>query len=219
MDPRNGKNNMKAPNWFRISEQWLYYSLIAMVASALIYISIPSGAQFKYDYRLGQIWLEEDLVAPQDFVLQKSDEELESDRKFLIENKDFYYDYHYRVDEWLANANIDSSLHGELELWQKRGVVPNNPALNHRLYLVDGTRIDLSGAWTPSSLVANYGLPEALVLPPTYSLNESKTDSALQAKLALLPTNKGTGCSRHDYHCSRGHGKRTEIRDLEGTRA
>ena len=191
MDPRNGKNNMKAPNWFRISEQWLYYSLIAMVASALIYISIPSGAQFKYDYRLGQIWLEEDLVAPQDFVLQKSDEELESDRKFLIENKDFYYDYHYRVDEWLANANIDSSLHGELEVWQKRGVVPNKPALNHRLYLVDGTRIDLSGAWTPSSLVANYGLPEALVLPPTYSLNESKTDSALQAKLALLPTNKG----------------------------
>ena len=34
-------------------------------------------------------------------------------------------------------------------------------------------------------------IPEALVLPPTYSLNESKTDSALQAKLALLPTNKG----------------------------
>ncbi len=182
---------MKAPNWFRISEQWLYYSLIATVSSALIYISIPSGAQFKYDYRLGQIWLEEDLVAPQDFVLQKSDEELESDRKFLIENKDFYYDYHYRVDEWLANANIDSALHSELELWQKRGVAPNKPALNHRLYLVDGTRIDLSGAWTPSSLVANYGLPEALVLPPTYSLNESKTDSALQAKLALLPTNKG----------------------------
>jgi putative nucleotidyltransferase with HDIG domain len=182
---------MKAPNWFRISEQWLYYSLIAMVSSALIYISIPSGAQFKYDYRLGQIWLEEDLVAPQDFVLQKSDEELESDRKFLIENKDFYYDYHYRVDEWLANANIDSALHSELELWQKRGVVPNKPALNHRLYLVDGTRIDLSGAWTPSSLVANYGLPEALVLPPTYSLNESKSDSALQAKLALLPSNKG----------------------------
>jgi putative nucleotidyltransferase with HDIG domain len=182
---------MKAPNWFRISEQWLYYSFIAMVASALIYISIPSGAQFKYDYRLGQIWLEEDLISPQDFVLQKSTEELESDRKFLIENKDFYYDYHYRQDEWLANANIDSSLHGELGLWQKRGVVPNKPALNHRLYLVDGTRIDLSGAWTPSSLVANYGLPEALVLPPTYSLNESKTDSALQAKLDLLPTNKG----------------------------
>lgn len=118
---------MKAPNWFRISEQWLYYTLIAMVASALIYISIPSGAQFKYDYRLGQIWLEEDLVAPQDFVLQKSDEELESDRKFLIENKDFYYDYHYRIDEWIANANIDSSLHGELELWQKGEWCPTSP--------------------------------------------------------------------------------------------
>ncbi|HCP41435.1 MAG TPA: hypothetical protein DIT65_06540 [Cryomorphaceae bacterium] len=182
---------MKAPNWFRINEQWLYYSLIVIVATVLIYISIPSGAKFEYDYRLGQIWLEEDLIAPQDFVLEKSDEELESDRKYLIENKDFYYDYHYCIDDWLANTNIDSSLHDDLVLWQKKGVVPNMPAKTHRLYLVDGMRIDLSGAWTPSSLAANYGLPEGLVLPSTYSLNLAKTDSALQAKLLLLPTNKG----------------------------
>ena len=63
MDPRNGKNYMKAPNWFRISEQWLYYSLIAMVASALIYISIPSKVSNSNTIIASQIWLEEDLAA------------------------------------------------------------------------------------------------------------------------------------------------------------
>ena len=63
---------MKAPNWFKISEQWIYFSLIAALSSVLIYLSIPNGAHFNYTYRLGQIWLEEDLYSPQDFVLPKS---------------------------------------------------------------------------------------------------------------------------------------------------
>lgn len=182
---------MKAPNWFKISEQWIYYGLISAIASVLIYLSIPTGAQFQYDYRLGQIWLSEDLIAPQDFVLQKSDEELASDRRFLIENKDLYYDYHYRTNQWKSNVNIDSSLHADLEQWQKRGVVKSKPSAQHRLFLADGTRIDLSEAWTPASLSASYGLEQEMTLPLTYTLNAAKTDSALQAKLAVLPTNKG----------------------------
>ena len=191
MVPRNGIFYMKAPNWFKISEQWIYYALISTIAGVLIFFSIPTGAQFQYDYRLGQIWLAEDLVAPQDFVLPKTQEELEADRLFLIENKDLYYDYHYRTKEWLTNTNIDSSLHGELENWQKRGVVLKKPAANHRQFLTDGTQIELSNAWTPAALSAKYGLQDELVLPPTYSLNAEKTDSALQAKLALIASNKG----------------------------
>ena len=83
---------MKAPNWFKISEQWIYFSLIAALSSVLIYLSIPSGAHFSFNYRLGQIWLEEDLYSPQDFVLPKSSQELALDRDFLIETKDYYYD-------------------------------------------------------------------------------------------------------------------------------
>ena len=62
---------MKAPKWFQISEQWLYFSLIASLLCILIYFSIPNGAHFNYTYRLGQIWLEEDLYSPQDFVFLK----------------------------------------------------------------------------------------------------------------------------------------------------
>ena len=182
---------MKALHRLKISEQWLYYALISAVSGVLIYMCLPMGAQFQYDYRLGQLWLAEDLLAPQDFVLPKSPEELEADRLFLIEHKDLYFDYHYRSTQWLSESNIDSALHTEFESWQQRGVVAKKPQKKHRLFLADGTRIDLSNAWTPAALSAQYGLQEELVISPTYTLNSEKTDSALKAKLALLPSNKG----------------------------
>ena len=151
---------MKAPNWFRISEQWLYYSLIAMVASALIYISIPSGAQFKYDYRLGQIWLEEDLVAHRILCFKRVTKNWNRTESSSLKTRTFTTTI---ITAWTSGLPMPtlilrfmvSSKYGRKGEW-----CPISPALNHRLYLVDGTRIDLSGAWTPSSLVANYGLPE-----------------------------------------------------------
>ena len=182
---------MKAPNWFKISEQWLYYTLVSLVAAVVIFASIPRGAQFRHDFRLGQIWLDEELISHQDFVLPKTAEEIESDRINLIENKDLFYDYHYRVDQWKSNPDIDSSHHAELLTWQKKGVIEEIPAVNQRQFLVDGTRLDLTHLKTSSALLANYGLQEDFTLTPTYTLNVEKTDSALQAKLDALSINKG----------------------------
>ena len=182
---------MKAPNWFKISEQWIYFSLIAALSSVLIYLSIPNGAHFNYTYRLGQIWLEEDLYSPQDFVLPKSNQELAADREFLIETKDYYFDYHYRLDEWSNSLDLDSALQLQLKSWQRRGLVANIPSSKHRLFLADGVRLDLSSSLTLEALKAQYGLPDDFMLLPTYTLNTAKTDSALQAKLDLIPENKG----------------------------
>lgn len=182
---------MKAPNWFKISEQWLYYTLVSLVAVVVIFASIPRGAQFRHDFRLGQIWLDEELISHQDFVLPKTAEEIELDRKNLIENKDLFYDYNYRVDEWESNPDIDSTLHSELLTWQKKGVIEEVPSVNQRQFLVDGTRLDLTNLKTSSALLANYGLQDDFSLSPTYRLNIEKTDSALQAKLDALSINKG----------------------------
>ena len=100
------------------------FSLIAALSSVLIYLSIPNGAHFNYTYRLGQIWLEEDLYSPQDFVLPKSNQELAADREFLIETKDYYYDYHYRLDEWSNSLALDSTLQLQLKSWQKGDWLP-----------------------------------------------------------------------------------------------
>ena len=140
---------------------------------------------------MGQIWLEEDLYSPQDFVLPKSNQELAADREFLIETKDYYYDYHYRLDEWSNSLALDSTLQLQLKSWQRRGLVANIPSSKHRLLLADGVRLDLSSSLTLEALKAQYGLPDDFLLPPTYTLNTAKTDSALQAKLDLIPENKG----------------------------
>ena len=70
-------------------------------------------------------------------------------------------------------------------------MVANIPSSKHRLFLADGVRLDLSSSLTLEALKAQYGLPDDFILPPTYTLNSAKTDSALQAKLDLIPENKG----------------------------
>lgn len=182
---------MKAWNSIKSNQKWLYFSLLTVVSTLVIFISIPFQAQFEYDYRLGQVWLEDDLMAPTDFVLPKTSEELESDRDALIQSKDFYYTYHFRMEEWQELVDLDSALATEFPNWQARGVVNSLPGENHRTLLADGTRLDLSASLTPEAIRAQHGLPEDQAIAPTYVLNEARTDSALQAKLAALTLNKG----------------------------
>lgn len=182
---------MKALNWVQQHEKWVYYTFTCLVSALLIYLSIPFHAQFQYSYRLGQVWLDDDLVAPMDFVLPKSAEELQADRNHLITNKDLYFDYHFRTAEWAQDSLLDSSSVADYALWQTQGVVSKIPPSTQRLYLSDGTRLNLQTTWTPSGLRAKYGLPESANIPPTYTLNSTKSDSALQFKINALALNKG----------------------------
>ena len=54
---------MKALNWIQSRQKWVYFTLVALIGALAIYLSIPFRAQFQYDYRLGQVWLEDDLYA------------------------------------------------------------------------------------------------------------------------------------------------------------
>ena len=182
---------MKAWNRIQGNQKWLYFSLLTLLSTVVIFFAIPFQAQFKYDYRLGQVWLEDDLIAPTDFVLPKSPQDIEADRNTLIASKDFYYDYHFRVEEWLELFGQDSAISKDVDQWQNTGVVKTLPGPNHRSLLVDGTRLDLTSCLTPEAIRANYGLPEDVQIPSTYTLNIARTDSALQANLGELTLNKG----------------------------
>lgn len=182
---------MKALNWIQSRQKWVYFTLVALIGALAIYLSIPFRAQFQYDYRLGQVWLEDDLYAPTDVVLPKSLEDLETDRSLLIENKDLLYDYHFRKDAWNDQSILDSTLTDQYKNWQETGVVESLPSENHRLFLSDGTILDFTSSFTPNAIQAKYGLEEEVVILPTYTLNTTLTDSALQYKLQALTLNKG----------------------------
>ena len=182
---------MKASNWIQQQQKWVYFSLVSALCIALLFMSIPFKAQFQYDYRLGQVWLEDDLIAPTDFALPKSPEQLEADRKKLSAEKDLFYEYSVQIPQWLTA--LDSSLVSEAEFieWQRRGVVLNHPAEKHKVLLSDGTPISLKNSLSPEYLRAKYALPDSIDLLPTFTLNTVLTDSALNAKYNALTTFRG----------------------------
>ncbi|MEY2963789.1 MAG: hypothetical protein RL754_1050 [Bacteroidota bacterium] len=166
--------------------------MVGLLSLISIYLSIPFKGQFQYEYRLGQVWLQDDLVAPIDFVLPKSDEDLVADRNTLETSKDLIYTYQFRKDQWSKSlTQYDTSLHAAFENWQIRGVVMSLPKENHRCFLEDGSLVDLSNALTPAAIRAQYGLPDSAEIQPTFVLNEELTDSLLNYKLAAITLNKG----------------------------
>ena len=182
---------MKASNWIQQQQKWVYFSVVSTLCIALLFASIPFKAQFQYDYRLGQVWLEDDLIAPTDFALPKSPEKLEEDRQKLIADKDLYYNYSVQINNW--RATMDSTLIPEAEFieWQRRGVVLVHPSENHKVLLSDGTPINLKNSLSPEYLRAQYALPDSIEVSPTFTLNALLTDSALTAKLNALTTFRG----------------------------
>ena len=99
----------------------LLHVLVSLVAAIVIFASIPrSGSLGTISGWAKYGWIEE-LISHQDFVLPKTAEDLISHRINLIENKDLFYDYHYRVDQWKSNPNIDSRIMPSYLRGQKKG--------------------------------------------------------------------------------------------------
>lgn len=79
----------KLPGAFR------YILLLAVIV--LISFLFPDNPSFKYNYEEGKQWRYEDLVAPFDFPIYKSDEELKKEQKTILENFSPYYTYDNEV--------------------------------------------------------------------------------------------------------------------------
>src|SRR6056300_463197 len=116
---------------------------------------------------------------------------MEASRQALIDAKDLYYDYNYRIEDWQNSWRADSSLLDDMEIWQRRGVVEALPSEQHQIFLHNGTPLDISNALTPEAIRAAYGLPDSIQITPTLLLNTSITDSALAYKFDALTPNKG----------------------------
>jgi putative nucleotidyltransferase with HDIG domain len=172
------------------SQKWLYFCIVASLSALFVYLSIPQKAQFEYEYRLGQIWLEDDLIAPIDFVLPKSADELEAERQALIGRSDLFYDFTFTPNQWSNLFKGDTS-EIFVEQWKRNGVVAQIPSPSHYTFLTDGADIDLGAAFTPDALRAKHGWSDSVGIAPTFILNQPFTDSVLHFKQSLLTANKG----------------------------
>lgn len=80
--------------------QALFYKVFLYVLTAvLIVYLLPKGGKFKYDIPKGKPWQYENLYAPFDFAILKSDDEIEAERREIRNSHIPYYNFDTEVPE------------------------------------------------------------------------------------------------------------------------
>lgn len=77
--------------WLQKQNRLIYHVLLLVVSSFIILQFLPREAQFKYEFEKGKPWMHEDLIAPFDFPILKSKQELESEVQQLQLNKEYFF--------------------------------------------------------------------------------------------------------------------------------
>jgi len=93
-------------NWFKgIVRFWktIQIVLIYIVSILLVYFMFPREGKFKYEYTKNKPWRHENLVAPFDFPIYKTDQEVQQEMDSLQKNS-----YYYFVEDTLVGTNMIS---------------------------------------------------------------------------------------------------------------
>lgn len=113
--------------------------VVVLLVSVLI---SPTGGKFDYHYQVGMPWLYETLIAPVDFPILKTDEELLAERREKSSSVVKYYNYDYKVEliqntkiaSTFSNSSINSnylvSLYENISKLYSKGIIAeysNNP--------------------------------------------------------------------------------------------
>ncbi|MGM0621165.1 MAG: HD family phosphohydrolase [Bacteroidota bacterium] len=70
-----------------------YWIFVFVMAAVLLYLSMPGDLKFKYEYQKGFPWKHENLVAPFDFALLKTDEEINREKEEQLESVVPYFSF------------------------------------------------------------------------------------------------------------------------------
>lgn len=75
----------------------IYKVILFLITAVSIVYFFPKGGQFKYDFNKGKPWQYESLMAPFDFAIQKTDQEIEQDKQSIRDNAKLYFEDDTRV--------------------------------------------------------------------------------------------------------------------------
>ena len=84
-------------NFLLKNKDSIYKIFLIIGCSILTVYFFPSGGKFKYNFQKGRPWQYNTLYAPFDFAILKSDEELESEKKEILNQNSNYYRFNENV--------------------------------------------------------------------------------------------------------------------------
>ena len=86
------------------SQSVIYKYILYFLTIACIVFFFPRGGQFKYEFQKGKPWQYENLYAPFDFSIQKTDEDIAKERLEIRQSQVPYY----RFDTEIAQEAYDA---------------------------------------------------------------------------------------------------------------
>ena len=75
----------------------IYKVLLFLLTTVAIVYLFPKGGQFKYEFSNGQVWRYDNLYAPFDFAIQKSEDEIIIETKEIEVNAKLYFRYNQDI--------------------------------------------------------------------------------------------------------------------------
>jgi putative nucleotidyltransferase with HDIG domain len=99
----------------------IYKVILFLITTVAIVYLFPKGVQFKYDFDNGQLWKYDNLYAPFDFAIQKTDKEIIIEKKEIEVNSKLYFEYDKNVvaqvneslKKKISQLNVSDSLTAE----------------------------------------------------------------------------------------------------------
>jgi len=82
--------------------------LLYLAAAVILFFLFPSEGKFKYEYQKGRPWMHETLIAPFDFPIYKTQQEIEQERDSILQ----LFSPYFQLDTSIAyqqSARLDSS--------------------------------------------------------------------------------------------------------------
>ncbi|KAB8153000.1 HDIG domain-containing protein [Kordia sp. TARA_039_SRF] len=135
------------------NQSFLYKLLLHILTTVLVVYLFPKGGKFQYEFQKGKPWQYETLIAPFDFPIIKSPEEIEAEKSRLTTNAKTYYEYDSEIVEKVQNdfetqfnqlfsldSLIDAS--GFKDLKQKTSQLLDNFYRNGVIATVDESQLD-----------------------------------------------------------------------------
>ena len=83
----------------RNSYSEIYKGFLLLISLIVIVSLFPEEATYKYEFAKGRPWMHDDLIAPFDFAILKSPEEITVEKAFVLANKALYFDFNIDLAE------------------------------------------------------------------------------------------------------------------------
>jgi len=87
----------------------IYKVILFLITTISVVYLFPKGGQFKYEYGNGQLWKYDNLYAPFDFAIQKTNDELALEKKEIEANSKLYFLQNFTV-ELAVNNNYKTRI-------------------------------------------------------------------------------------------------------------